>query len=221
MKRTIIFIILSFICISQISAQEFKWGLKDGLGFSYYGIDKIDFTDQKGNPYSAEGAGTVTSIQLGASEFVNIKNSSFYFSPELYYVNGGGEVEFTNLIGEKTVVTQNDHLFELAALLGFEFNALRVFAGPIFSYRVSTTGDVSNYLDNVFNNGLGETNDQSLYMGIAAGLGYSFNKNTIINIRYSLPILGNELTIENYSYTNNIAFSLVSIDLVYIFEQQQ
>ena len=225
MQRTIILFILLFISFAQISAQGFKWGLKGGFGFSYYGIDKINFTDKKGNPFTVEGAGSVTSIQLGASGFINIKNSSFYFSPELYYINGGGEIEFSDLSaripgGEKTVVTQKDHLFELAALLGFEFKALRIFTGPTFSYRVSTTGDVSYYLDNIFNNGLGETNNQSLYMGIAAGIGYSFDKNTIVNVRYSFPIMGNALTIENYTYTNNIAFSLVSIDLIYIFEQQ-
>ena len=225
MQRTIILFTLLFVSFFQISAQGFNWGLKGGFGFSYYGIDKKEFTDKKGNPYTVEEAGSVTSIQLGASGFINIKNSSFYFSPELYYINGGGELEFSDLSaripgGEKTVVTQKDHLFELAALLGFEFKALRIFTGPTFSYRVSTTGDVSNYLDNIFNNGLGETNNKSLYMGIVAGLGYSFDKNTIINIRYSFPILGNEFTIEDNTYTNNLAFSLVSIDLVYMFKQQ-
>lgn len=224
MQRTIFFFILLFASFIQISAQEFNLGLKGGFGFSYYGVDEKDFTDKKGNPYTVEGAGSVTSIQLGASGFINIKNSSFYFSPELYYVNGGGELEFSNLSaknseGEKTVITQKDHLFELATLIGFEFNTLRIFTGPTFSYRVSTTCDVSNYLDNIYNNGLGETNNQSLYMGIVAGLGYSFDKNTTINIRYGFPILGNELTIENNTYTNNLAFSLVSIDLIYIFEQ--
>ena len=54
-------------------------GLKGGFGFSYYGIDKIDFTDKKGNPYTVEGAGSVTSIQLGASGFINIKILRFIF----------------------------------------------------------------------------------------------------------------------------------------------
>lgn len=224
MQRTILFFILLFTSFIQISAQGFNWGLKAGFGFSYYGIDKKDFTDKKGNPYTVEGAGSVTSIQLGASGLINIKNSSFYFSPELYYINGGGKLEFSNLSArnpeeKKTVITQKDHLFELATLIGSEFKALRVFLGPTFSYRVSTTGDVSNYLDNVYNNGLGETNNQSIYIGIVAGLGYSFNKSTTINIRYGFPILGSELTIENNTYTNNLAFSLVSIDLIYIFEQ--
>ena len=224
MQRTILFSILIFITLTQVVAQGFNWGLKGGFGYSYYGVSKIEFTNQKGDPYTVEGAGAVTSIQLGASGFINIKNSSFYFSPELYYINGGGKLEFSNLSarnpeGEKTVITQKDHLFELATLIGFEFKALRVFTGPTFSYRVSTTGDASNYLDNIYNNGLGETNNQSLYMGIVAGIGYSFDKKTIINIRYGFPILGSELTIENNTYTNNLAFSLVSIDLVYIFEQ--
>lgn len=224
MKRTTVLIILSFTYLSQISAQGFNWGLKGGFGISYYGVDKIDFTDQKGNPYTVKGAGSVTSIQLGASGYTNIKNSSFYFSPELYYISGGGELEFSKLSvknpeGEKTVITQKDHLFELAALIGFEFNALRIFTGPTFSYRISTNGAASDYLDNIYNNGLGETNNQSLYLGIVIGLGYSFDKNTIINIRYGFPILGNEFTIENNTYTNNLAFSLVSLDLVYVFEQ--
>ncbi|MCK5457766.1 MAG: hypothetical protein KAI45_11615, partial [Melioribacteraceae bacterium] len=85
MQQTIILFILLFVSSFQISAQGFKWGLKAGFGFSYYGIDKKDFTDQKGNPYRVVGAESVISIQLGASGFINIKNSSFYFSPELYY----------------------------------------------------------------------------------------------------------------------------------------
>ncbi len=224
MKRTTFFIILSFAYLSQISAQGFNWGLKGGLGLSYYGVDKKDFTDQKGNPYTVEGAGSVTSIQLGASGYINIKNSSLYFSPELYYISGGGELEFSKLSarttgGEKTIIIQKDHLFELVTLIGFEFKALRVFAGPTFSYRISTNGAASDYLDDIYNNGHGETNNQSLYVGIVTGLGYSFDKSTILNIRYGFPILGNEFTIENNAYTNNLAFSLVSIDLVYVFEQ--
>jgi len=121
--------------------------------------------------------------------------------------------------GEKTTITQTDHLFELAAPIGIRLGLFNIFSGPTFSYRISTNGAASDYLDNIFNNGLGETNDQSLYMGIVAGLGYSIDKNSIINIRYSFPILGNELTIENNSYSNNMAFSLISVDLIYIFEQ--
>jgi len=223
MKQSIILFILLFICFSQIPAQGFKWGLKGGFGFSYYGIDKIDFTDKKGNPYTVEEAGSVTSIQLGASGFISIRNSSFYFSPEFYYVSGGGKLEFSDMStnlpeGEKTTISQKDHIFELATLIGVEIDFIRVFAGPTFSYRVSTNGAASDYLDNIYNNGLGHTNDQSLYMGIVAGLGYSIDNNTVINIRYSFPILGNELTIEDNTYTNNLAFSLVSIDLVYFFE---
>lgn len=224
MQRTILFFILIFTYFIQISAQGFNWGLKGGFGASFYGINQMEFSDPKGNPYTVESAGSVSSIQLGASGFIKIKNSSFYFSPEFYYVNGGGKLEFTDMSsnlpdGEKTTISQKDHLFELAALIGVELNLIRIFTGPTFSYRVSTTGDASNYLDNIYNNGLGKTNNQSLYMGIVAGLGYSFDKNTTINIRYGFPILGNEFAIENNAYTNNLAFSLVSIDLVYIFEK--
>lgn len=223
MIRTAILIILTFVLAIQISAQKLKLGFKGGFGASFYGINQMEFSDPKGNPFLVEGVGSVVSIQLGVSSFVNINNSSFYFSPELYYINGGGKLEFTDMSsnlpeGEKTTISQKDHLFELAALIGVELNSIRVFAGPSFSYRVSTNGAASDYLDNIYNNGLGKTNDQSLYMGIVAGLGYSFDKNTTINIRYGFPILGNELTIENNTYSNNIAFSLISIDLVYMFE---
>jgi len=224
MQKILILCIIIFSFFSKLNSQGFQWGLKGGFGFSNYGIDKNEFTDPKGNPYSVEGTGSVVSIQLGVSSIVNMNNSIFYFGPEFYYVKGGGKLEFTDLSigmngGEKSTITQTDHLFELAAPIGIKLGLFNIFTGPTFSYRISTNGAASDYLDNIFNNGLGETNDQSLYMGIVAGLGYSIDKNSIINIRYSFPILGNELTIENNSYSNNMAFSLIGVDLIYIFEQ--
>jgi len=224
MQKILILCIIIFSFFSKLNSQGFNWGLKGGFGFSYYGINNSEFTDPKGNPYSVEDGGPVVSIQLGVSNILNMNNSIIYFGPEFYYVKGGGKLEFTDLSvkingGEKTTITQIDHLFELAVPIGIKFGLFKIFTGPTFSYRISTNGAASDYLDNIFNNGLGETNDQSLYMGIVAGFGYSMNNNSIINIRYSFPILGNELTIENNTYMNNLAFSLVNIDLVYIFEQ--
>jgi len=224
MQKILFLCIIIFSFFSKLNSQGFNWGLKGGFGFSYYGINNSEFTDPKGTPYSVEDGGPVVSIQLGVSSIVNMNNSIIYFGPEFYYVKGGGKLEFTDLGvmingGEKTTITQTDHLFELAVPIGVKLGLFKIFTGPTFSYRISTNGAASDYLDNIFYNGLGETNDQSLYMGIIAGLGYSIDENSIINIRCGFPLLGNEFTIENNSYRNNLSFNLLSLDFVYIFEQ--
>ena len=223
------FVLISAFLIftyTQNHSQDFKWGLKGGVGYSFYNISKTGFTDAKGTAYTFEGTSGVTSIILGASGILKIKNSPFYFSPELYYINGGGKIEFSNLSaktpgGEKTLVTQKDQVFELAALIGVELLPIKLFLGPTFSYRVTTDGSASNYLEKIFPNTIGETNSQSLYINLQVGLGLMLSESSSINIRYSFPLVGNEFKVENNTYTNNAAFSMISIDYSYLFKLEK
>ncbi len=105
-----------------------------------------------------------------------MKTHPFYFSPELNYINGGGKIEFNNFStnsseGKKTIVTQKDQVFELAALIGVELFPIKLFLGPTFTYRVTTDGSASNYLENLFPNAVGETNSQSFYINLNLGIG--------------------------------------------------
>jgi hypothetical protein len=53
-----------------------------------------------------------------------------------------------------------------------------------------------------------KSNFEKSILLIVVGLGYSMNKNSVINIQYKFTIFGIELTTENKSYSNNMAFHL-------------
>lgn len=226
MLRTILFVFVYYLISYSCYAQDFRWGLKGGIGYSFYKIVQTDFTDPKGDPFTFEGVDGVTSILLGASGYLKFNNSSFYFAPEFYYIRGGGKIEFSNLSartpgGEKTMISQKDQLIELAALLGYEVKKFKFFTGPNFSYRISTNGTASDYLDNIFLNSLGETNSQSLYLGLSFGIGYSLNSNSSISLRYGLPILGYNFSVENNTYINNASFSMFGLEYIHLFESNK
>lgn len=223
------YILIAFILFSYYSdqfSQDFRWGLKGGIGYSFYSISKTDFSDPKGNAYTFDGTGGITAIMLGAAGYLRFSNSSFYFSPEFTYINGGGKIEFREEGNnqsdvEKTVATQKDQVFEFAASFGVELSNVKLFLGPAFTYRVTTDGSASNYLKNLFPNTVGETNSQSLYINLNLGIGYMITKNGTLNLRYSFPIVGNEFMVENNTYINNASFSLISIDYTYLFDSTQ
>ena len=215
--KKFIFVIIIF-SFSNISAQTFQWGVRAGFGFSCYDSGETEFSNGKGDEYSIGECGPVFSYQLGIAGLLNFKNSNFYLDSELYYSKGGGEAEFTNLqTGETENIKQNDHVFELAALIGFKLGVARIFAGPSISYRISTDEAFSNYLIEEIGYMNGETNTNKIYVNIIGGLGYSIDSSTTIDFRYSLPIVEDKFTIEEGTFKNNLAFRVLSIGVVHAF----
>ncbi len=79
MMRFVLIVTFLIFNYSNHLSQDFKWGLKGGIGYSFYGISKTDFNDPKGNSYTFEGTSGVTSIILGACGNLKIENSSILF----------------------------------------------------------------------------------------------------------------------------------------------
>jgi len=143
-KLTILFVLLVFALTGKAQGG-LDFGLKAGLNTSKISTDLDDYTPQTVNNYLA-----------GA--FARINFGRFHIQPEAYFSSKGGEVETGDAL--KTVQSFDLSTVDVPVLLGFKLIdkkpiALRINAGPLFSFVTSKSVSDQLSKDKIIDNCFG------------------------------------------------------------------
>jgi hypothetical protein len=170
------------VCIS--AKAQFTVGVKGGVNFSSIDADNVNKS-------------TITGYQAGA--FARI-GGGVYFQPELYLSSCGGDFDSNN-----NGTAYSGHVkftnLNIPALLGVRFGPknlnLRVMAGPVYTYALSTNESFSNNFTAAYQD-FGKYRNSTL--GLQAGAGVDIGSITA-DLRYQAGLTNVN---DNFNQKQNI-----------------
>lgn len=190
MKKLILVLVASMFLFSVSDAQMFKYGIKAGVGFSSLKIEDLTGIDNGQDVYDLVTGESVMGYHVGIQ--TQIKVAMLVIKPELYFNAGGGTVEQVVAGGATEVLNVNFTRIDVPVLVGVKFGPARINVGPVGSYVLSETNDLTNIPD---------LSDYTLFTssmtwGFQAGIGLDVSKISI-DARYegSLSKLGETFTV--------------------------
>jgi hypothetical protein len=159
MKKKV-FLLFSLL-ISFGGFAQFDLGIKGGLNFSKISTDAGSF---KSNV--TESLETKTGFVLGAYARVGKK---FFLQPEAVFASKKGSINFISLAQSQKVELKTQNL-DVPVLVGYKvLGKIRVYAGPVFSFKLNEDEKFLEELKKVGNN-FDQAFANSTY-GYQAGLG--------------------------------------------------
>jgi hypothetical protein len=189
MKKLILLFLGAFLILSVSQAQLFQYGLKAGIGFSSLKIEDITGIQDGSDVYDLVTGDAVLGYHIGVQ--TRVKIAMLFVQPELYFNAGGGTVEQVIENGATEVLNVKFNRIDLPVLVGVKLGPVRLNAGPVGSFVLSETNDLTELEPDftIFT--------KTLNWGFQAGLGVDLFKKLSIDARYegSLSNLGETLTI--------------------------
>jgi hypothetical protein len=198
MKKLILVLVASFFIFQVSDAQMFKYGIKAGVGFSSLKIEDVTGIDDGSDVYNLITGSGVMGYHIGVQ--TQIKVAMLVIKPEVYFNAGGGTVEQVVAAGAKEILNVNFSRIDVPLLVGVKFGPARINLGPVGSYVLSETNDLTNLG--------GEFTDYSFFTksmtwGFQAGIGVDLLNKISVDARYegSLSKLGETLSISGNDFT--------------------
>ena len=141
MKKLILVLVASFFIFQVSDAQMFKYGIKAGVGFSSLKIEDVMAIDDGAAVYDLVTGDGVMGYHIGVQ--TQIKVAMLVIKPEVYFNAGGGTVEQVVAGGATEVLNVNFSRVDVPLLVGVKFGPARVNVGPVGSYVLSETNDLT------------------------------------------------------------------------------
>ena len=180
--------VASMLVFTMADAQLFKWGIKGGVGFSSLKMEDITGIDDGTDVYNLVTGDGVMGYHVGLQ--TRIKVAMILIQPEVNFNAGGGTLEQVVDNGPTTVLDVKFNRIDVPLLVGVKLGPIRINAGPVGSYVLSETTDLTEIQPDytLFTN--------SMTWGFQAGIGVGISKLSI-DARYegSLSQLGETLSI--------------------------
>lgn len=188
MKKLILVFVASLLVFTMADAQMFKWGIKGGIGFSSIPMDDIKNISDGSDVYDLVTGDGVMGYHFGLQ--TRIKVAMILIQPELYFNAGGGTIEQIVDGGATEVLNVKFNRIDLPVLVGFKLGPVRINAGPVGSFILSESNDLTE-LEPDF-----EMYASAMSWGYQAGLGLDISKLSL-DVRYegSLSALGETFTV--------------------------
>lgn len=188
MKKLILIVVASMFLFNMADAQLFKWGIKGGIGFSSIKMDDITGINDGSDVYNLITGDGVMGYHIGLQS--RIKVAMIYIEPELYFNAGGGTVEQIVDGGANEVLNVKFNRIDIPVLVGAKLGPIRLNAGPVGSFILSETNDLTD-LEPDF-----EMFTSAMTWGFQAGLGFDISKLSL-DVRYegSLSALGESFSV--------------------------
>ena len=187
MKKLIFIAVAAFFLVQSSNAQLFNFGIKGGIGFSSLKIEDITGIDDGDDVYNLVTGDAVMGYHVGIQTRINL--AIFMIQPELYFNAGGGTVEQV-VDGDITPLDVKFNRIDLPLLLGVNLGPARINVGPVGSFVISETTDLTEIEPDF------ELFTSALTWGFQAGLGLNISKLSI-DARYegSLSALGETFSV--------------------------
>ena len=210
MKKLILVLVASMFMFTMADAQLFKWGIKAGVGFSSLKMEDITGIDDGTDVYNLITGDGVMGYHVGLQ--TRIKVAMILIQPEVYFNAGGGTVEQVFENGATEVLNVKFNRIDVPLLVGVKLGPIRINAGPVGSYVLSETTDLTEIQPDY------ELFTSSMTWGFQAGLGVDVSKLSI-DVRYegSLSELGETLSIGGSEFALDARPSQWIISLGYWF----
>lgn len=131
-------VILSILCMAKlnVSQAQFTLGIRGGVNLAQL---KTDFKSQSVGDNLQQSLDTKLGYVGGVYARIG---SKFFIQPELIFSAKGGSINI--LKGGSTSNTQTVAIeytnFDVPLLVGYKFGPVRINAGPMASFKVSSTG---------------------------------------------------------------------------------
>ncbi|MCK5135389.1 MAG: PorT family protein [Bacteroidales bacterium] len=188
MKKLFLVLVASFFIFQVTDAQMFKYGIKAGIGFSSLKIEDITGIDDGNSVYDLITGDGVTGYHVGVQ--TRIKIAMLYIQPEVYFNAGGGTVDQVVAGGATEVMNIKFSRIDVPLLVGVKLGPIRLNAGPVGSYVLSETNDLTELSPDF------ELFTSAMTWGFQAGIGVGLSKLSL-DARYegSLSELGESLSI--------------------------
>jgi opacity protein-like surface antigen len=189
MKKLFPIFLAALFFVQVADAQMFSYGVKAGVGFSSLQFEDITGISDGGDVYDLITGDAVLGYHLGIQTQVNV--AMVVIKPELYFNAGGGTVEQVVAGGANELLDVSFNRVDLPVLVGVKFGPARIKAGPVGSYVISETNELTELEPDY------EIFTKSMTWGFQAGIGMDIMKKVSIDARYegSLSQLGETLTI--------------------------
>jgi hypothetical protein len=188
MKKLILVLIATMFVFTVSEAQFFNYGIKAGIGFSNLKMDDITGIDNGSEVYDLITGESVTGYHVGLQ--TQIKIAMVVIKPELYFNAGGGTLEQVVENGATEVLNVKFSRIDVPILAGVKLGPIRINAGPVGSFVISETTDLTQIEPDF------ELFTNSMTWGFQAGLGLDVSKLSI-DARYegSLSKLGETFSV--------------------------
>jgi hypothetical protein len=204
MKKLILVLIASMFIFTMSNAQLFNYGIKAGIGFSSLKIEDITGIDDGSDVYDLITGDGVMGYHVGLQTSINL--AILTIQPELYFNAGGGTVE-------QVVDGGATEILDVKLLLGVKLGPARINVGPVGSFVISETTDLTEIEPDF------ELFTSAMTWGFQAGLGLNISKLSI-DARYegSLSALGETLSVGGADFALDARPSQWIISLGYWFK---
>ena len=188
MKKLIFITVASFFLVQVSNAQLFSYGIKAGIGFSSINMDDITGIEDVSGAYDLVTGDAVTGYHIGLQ--TRIKIAMVLIQPELYFNAGGGTVEQVYENGTSELFDVKFKTIDIPLLLGVKFGPARFNLGPVGSFVLSETNDLTEIEPDF------EMFSSAMTWGFQVGIGLDISKLSL-DARYegSLSKLGESFSV--------------------------
>jgi len=213
MKKLILVLIASMFIFTMSNAQLFNYGIKAGIGFSSLKIEDITGIDDGFDVYDLITGDGVMGYHVGLQTSINL--AILTIQPELYFNAGGGTVEQVVDGGATEILDVKFNRIDIPILLGVKLGPARINVGPVGSFVISETTDLTEIEPDF------ELFTSAMTWGFQAGLGLNISKLSI-DARYegSLSALGETLSVGGADFALDARPSQWIISLGYWFKKK-
>ena len=180
MKNSIFIVVVSFLCLVAVNAQNIKYGSKIGVNIANISGDETDDLN------------TRTSLHTGAVAEIVISDE-FSFQPELLYSAQGAKSDYSETIDEVTFRYTTVKLEYINVPLLAKYyvaEGLSLEAGPQVGFLITADREFEKT-----DNGETETGEEDILdeikgidFGLNFGLGYKLDSGIFIAARYNLGL---------------------------------
>lgn len=175
MKKLIVLMtvcVCIIFCQTKTTAQTFTWGLKGGV--STPDIKPDDVNPLKINNIKDSLAIKIKDANYGwqLGLFARLKVSHFYVQPEVLFSSSSSTYNTSSLNTHNIIDSVRNESFrnlDFPVMLGFKFGTLRLNAGPVGHYYLSST-------DQLINLSGYSANFSKFTWGYQAGIGLDFGR---------------------------------------------
>jgi hypothetical protein len=205
-----IYLILLLLAVSLISQAQVGYGLRGGLNFSSFPVKTYDFDDVEIETLPD----SYTGWHIGGVLQARIR--SFFIQPELLFVSSGSYLRLREPGEADFFYRQNFSKIDLPVLMGAKLGPLRLGAGPVGSYLISSSSEIEN-LDEERGLDIKEKFNNATF-GFQLGAGFDLG-NILLDFKYENSLTkhgdGIEIGEGNFPFDTRPRQFILSIGLLF------